>query len=126
MSRLGVLYADETSDKISAYWLQCPGCGHPHRIPADGKWEVKGTLEKPSIIPSVFARYERYGEQCTCHFFVHRGKIYFLRECTHAFKMKIVEMEELGPLEIREQDTEVSAQHPLVQVVQQLQERRER
>jgi hypothetical protein len=96
----------------------CPGCKSIHCIPVDGSrgWSFTGTLENPTIAPSVLTRSGHYAPQytkgdgcyCTydaehpcepsgftcyiCHHFVRDGKIEFLSDCTHHLSGQTVEM----------------------------------
>lgn len=99
--------------------FRCPGCGHEHVVsigPGD-TWGWNGSLEAPTLTPSVLVRSGHYvdgkhpcwcdyikdhpGEisfGCgVCHSFVQDGQIQFLSDCTHALAGQTVPLPILPP-----------------------------
>ena len=80
-----ILKADD-----EAVWFVCPGCATVmihglHRLPLEGTnaWEWNGSLEAPTLRPSVLTRGGPV-EGFVCHSFITDGKIEFLSDSTHA------------------------------------------
>ena len=70
----------------------CPGCKHDHAVYVAGiekVWDWNGSLEKPSLTPSVLT----WNNTSRCHSFVKDGQIRFLNDCTHELAGKTVELE---------------------------------
>lgn len=107
----------EPGDSIG---FRCPGCGEVHVVPVKGPkaWTWNGSLEKPTLSPSLLVRSGHYvpGQggkacwctynathpdepapfQCTvCHSFVRDGRIQFLSDCTHSLAGQTVELPDL-------------------------------
>lgn len=84
--------------------FDCPGCGMMHMLNIDPakarpRWEFNGDIEKPTITPSILARWT-WGpthEKRVCHSFVTDGRIRFLGDCTHALAGKTVDMVDITP-----------------------------
>lgn len=78
--------------------FECPGCRHAHGVPIDGPkaWQWNGSLEEPTISPSILVQMEFVGDRPTkiCHSFVRGGCIEFLGDCTHRLAGKKVPLEE--------------------------------
>lgn len=97
------------------FW--CPGCECAHGVRVFGEkpvWSWNGDIERPTITPSILARYyratpegaammlsgealppgtDRYpGMDMICHSFVTAGKIQFLDDCTHDLRGKTVDL----------------------------------
>jgi uncharacterized protein DUF6527 len=76
---------------LSLAWL-CVGCREYHVIFVQGepydnrpKWDWNGSLEKPTISPSILSHWT-WGpehEPRVCHSFVREGVVEFLSDCTH-------------------------------------------
>lgn len=74
--------------------FKCSGCNEQHVIPVTGPkaWIFNGSLDKPTLRPSILARYHAWNEateqydlpESICHSFVTDGQIEFLSDCTHA------------------------------------------
>lgn len=76
----------------SLYW-HCPGCEETHRVWVDaGGWSWDGSLDRPSISPSVLVRFTRCDVPQVCHSFVREGVVEFLGDCTHALAGQSVPM----------------------------------
>jgi hypothetical protein len=79
-----------------AFW--CPGCSCRHFI--TDAWVVTGGSDTLTVSPSIrTAGYVdgmpvggRDGGQC--HLFIHRGKIEFLPDSTHALAGQLVDLED--------------------------------
>lgn len=92
----------------------CPGCGDHHVIPVGaGGWTWNGSVEKPTLAPSIAVRSGHYGSahkagdpcwcgrsdgfRCyVCHSFVRDGRIEFLADCTHALAGQTVDLLEVA------------------------------
>lgn len=64
--------------------FECPGCGCGHFVfVGNGRWTWNGSLELPTLSPSV--RVEGYvaDKPVRCHSWVRDGHIQFLRDCDH-------------------------------------------
>lgn len=97
----------------------CPGCGGGHGVPVRGDkaWGWNGSLDSPTLTPSVLLRSghfnpDRPSDQCwctynrdhpdvpapfvcsVCHIFIRDGQIQFLGDCTHALAGKTVPIPE--------------------------------
>jgi len=95
------------------YQFLCEGCGGWHDIPIHGvtdpkhfnktkknpkpfAWHFSGTLDKPTIRPSLLTSYyddEKKKEVTCCHLFVTNGEIQFLGDCGHHLAGKTVPMQ---------------------------------
>lgn len=100
----------------------CHGCKSNHHVGVSDKnegpkWGWNGSLESPTLTPSVLNRAGHYVpnqkqppdcEYCkdaekegqptfcsVCHIFVREGKIEYLSDCTHEFAGKTVEMAQI-------------------------------
>ena len=82
------------------FW--CPGCDHPHGVPVTPsqrgiKWEWNGSLDTPTLSPSLLIRYVD-GESrpewapMVCHSFIRDGRIEFLSDCTHKLAGQTVDL----------------------------------
>lgn len=96
---------------------KCPGCNESHGVPVkprrNAAWEWNGSLEAPTLSPSVLVTSGHYspthrgdcwcsfkrasGEPSVfkcyrCHCFIRDGKIEFLGDCTHALAGSVVPM----------------------------------
>jgi len=100
------------TDNHFLFW--CPGCDEAHGIPVDGSrgWAWNGSLESPTIDPSILVNQTLYGpdkltftnykgehppaetHKGICHSFIRNGKIEFLSDCTHALAGQTVELPE--------------------------------
>jgi len=81
---------------------KCPGCKQNHHVPIDGSrgWKWNGSLEKPTITPSVNCL--PYDNPETkqrlvlhCHHFITDGKISFCQDCDHELKGQVIELENI-------------------------------
>ena len=67
------------SDDSGEYWLfWCQGC-KTHHAPSKKRWTLTGTLDSPTLSPSIVSDYGLYGR---CHLYVREGKLVFLGDCT--------------------------------------------
>ena len=93
----------------------CPGCDEHHGVPVDGSrgWKWNGSLEAPTIEPSILVRSTRYGpdrlsfgkydgphppsesSQGVCHSYVREGRIEFLSDCTHTLAGQTVDLPDI-------------------------------
>lgn len=98
-----------TTNRTLMFW--CPGCDSAHGIPVDGSrgWTWDGSLESPTVSPSILVRMTLYGPdrlsfnrydgdypcesaQGVCHSFVKNGRIEFLGDCTHSLAGQTVDL----------------------------------
>lgn len=82
--------------------FECPGCRYGHgvnvRLPADSSaplWQWNGSLEAPTVEPSILVNASKRGGYPLCHSFVRDGKIQFLPDCTHDLAGQTVELREV-------------------------------
>lgn len=77
----------------SLYW-HCPGCEETHRVFVDaGGWSWDGSMDRPTISPSVLIRFTRGDVPMVCHSFVRAGVVDFLGDCTHELAGRSVPMD---------------------------------
>jgi hypothetical protein len=108
--------------------FRCPGCGDHHSVRTHasdgiGVWGWNGSLETPTITPSVLVQSghymqpnatpgncycdfaERYPDKAPmpahfkcyrCHSFVTGGRIQFLNDCSHALAGQTVDLPAIG------------------------------
>jgi hypothetical protein len=55
----------------------CTACNSFHSV--DNTWKYNGDSVEPTIDPSVIVR---DGDK-KCHSFINKGRIYYMRDCTH-------------------------------------------
>lgn len=91
------------------YIHHCPGCGSRHSIAVDkplhnkSQWHFNGNLEEPTFTPSVVI-FEHGDEEIKperCHYFISKGQIRFLQDCTHDLAGKTVDMVQINDSELR-------------------------
>ena len=75
-------------------WMFCPGCNEPHSVALNGqcKWDWNGSIESPTISPSILVT--QPPTDYRCHSFVREGRWQFLDDCNHALKGTTVEIPE--------------------------------
>ena len=73
-----------TKQEYDGWVIFCPGCKQPH-VFREG-WHFNGNKEFPTFSPSLIVM---VGEE-RCHSVVTRGKIHFLKDCTHHLADKTV------------------------------------
>lgn len=75
--------------------LRCPGCGTFHQV--DRGWTFNGDFERPTLSPSILARWESEGRSTkVCHSFVVDGQIQFLNDCTHSRAGETIDLPEVA------------------------------
>jgi hypothetical protein len=85
--------------------VRCPACGEPHEVPVNEReqtpreWFWNGSLEKPTLVPSLLVRWKGVDPPVTgkvtarvCHSHVRDGRIEYLADCTHGLKGQTVEL----------------------------------
>lgn len=75
----------------------CPACKAAHAVridPAADPWGWNGSLERPTLTPSLNAHYPQGAGRpdYVCHSFVTDGRIKFLTDSTHALAGQEVEL----------------------------------
>jgi len=48
-------------------------------------WNWNGSVDAPTVLPSVLSRGGREGRETVCHSFITDGRVQFLTDCTHEF-----------------------------------------
>jgi hypothetical protein len=79
-------------------WVfHCPGCkyAHPFHIdpahhPTNQSWKWNGSVELPTITPSLLIFKDSPTQRC--HSFITDGRIRFLDDCFHQLKGQTVEI----------------------------------
>lgn len=82
----------------------CPGCRCHHSVPVEGPnaWEWNGSLDSPTLTPSVRHRWDFTDEgraEKVCHYFVREGRLEYCLDCTHELAGTTVRLE---PIESKE------------------------
>lgn len=75
--------------------FMCPGCcdWHDIKVKSVGCWKWNGSVESPTLRPSVLARkMEGKIDVVRCHSYITKGQIQFLDDCTHSLAGQTVEM----------------------------------
>ncbi len=75
--------------------FHCPGCEGGHAVPVTGprKWTWNGSLDKPSLTPSLSVNAGGSNPtQPICHTSITDGKIQFLSDCTHKLAGQTIEL----------------------------------
>lgn len=91
--------------------FRCPGCGDHHTVPIAGPsaWQWNGSLDRPSLTPSLlvrsghFAPHWKQGDACwcgkgygfacyQCHSIVTDGRILFCGDSSHALSGQTVDL----------------------------------
>jgi hypothetical protein len=109
--------AQERGPNDPEYCFHCPGCGCCHWFKTTGdrpRWEWNGSMDKPTVSPSILVQWTRYEPPATtpeivekirlgeiiqtpvkkvCHSFVRDGAIQFLNDCTHHLAGQTVPLE---------------------------------
>lgn len=95
--------------------FMCPGCDDSHTVPVPPHplaWQWNGSVEKPTLLPSLLVRSGHYapswkpGDECwcgkdypfscyLCHSFITDGQIQFLNDCTHKLAGQTVDLAEI-------------------------------
>jgi hypothetical protein len=79
-----------------AMLFECPGCDCPHVIRVAGDehpvWTFNGSLDKPTVSPSILVTSTWKGIPTVCHSFIKDGMIQFLGDCTHKLAGKTVQI----------------------------------
>ncbi|MDU4254915.1 DUF6527 family protein [Pseudomonas sp.] len=104
-------------EENGSIYFDCPGCTLGHCLPVGTgpgpRWQWNGSLDKPTLSPSILARgVERLTDEeveiiqaggkveprpLVCHSFVRDGRIQFLSDCTHSLAGQTVD---LPPVEL--------------------------
>lgn len=79
--------AESPSEGKTYLLFECPACASPHGVvvkgPKEPVWGWNGSLDAPTLTPSVCCR---WGSQLefVCHFHVTDGTIAYCGDCTHS------------------------------------------
>lgn len=75
---------DTLAGVLASLWFFCEGCEFHHRVTVGaGGWTWNGSLEVPTITPSILCRTPGDPRTEVCHSFVRAGCIEYLADCTH-------------------------------------------
>ncbi len=77
------------------YLFDCPGCECSHWIRVKGRepcWGWNGSLDKPTITPSIRVQSANANGPTCCHSFIADGMIQYLGDCTHRLANQTVEL----------------------------------
>lgn len=76
------------------YRFHCPGCQCAHFFAIGGTagWEWNGSLELPTVKPSILVQGTK-----RCHSFITDGRIQFLSDSEHALAGKTVDLPAADP-----------------------------
>lgn len=79
--------------------FDCLGCGYLHAVYPEGceadnpaRWTWNGSLDRPTLSPSLSVRWHEGGVEKHCHSFIREGRIEFLGDCTHSLAGQTVEI----------------------------------
>ncbi|CCH54500.1 hypothetical protein BN8_03676 [Fibrisoma limi BUZ 3] len=86
--------------KTFSHIFFCPGCqcGHGVNVKPDNQapvWTLVGTLDNPTVQPSIRVQSGNEHGPTVCHSFITDGKIQFLSDCTHALAGQTVELPDM-------------------------------
>lgn len=97
--------------RYEAILFWCPGCevmddrgrmhGGLHMLPVLGNpgkrpiWTLTGTMERPTLAPSIKTTMHHGDDSFVCHSFLRNGVFEFLDDCTHRLVGEKVPMPEL-------------------------------
>lgn len=90
-----------TEGQLLGYSHHCPGCGHSHVFYTTKEanyhctWTFDGNMEKPTFKASMLVNPKNDPTYHRCHYFVTKGKIKYLKDCTHELKGQTVEMNDV-------------------------------
>jgi hypothetical protein len=79
-------------------YLWCPGCDALHGVELDKeptRWGWNGSLEEPTITPSILTHMNGRDSPDKCHCYVTGGKWVFLSDSFHALKGQTVDLVDL-------------------------------
>jgi hypothetical protein len=83
--------------------FHCPGCEDTHmvRVGVPGAWGWNGSLDRPTITPSILVNRGKANPMFpVCHSFVREGRIEFCSDCDHPLAGQTVELPELAEPDI--------------------------
>ena len=93
---------DSPIEKLIVWF--CPGCNREHKVPVIKKnqaggimWSWNGSLDSPTLSPSIRIDYGNTLMGGMCHSWVKNGSIEFCGDCTHHLKGQTVPMKDLLP-----------------------------
>ena len=90
-----------SADGALAHW--CPACNELHPFAVDqpfankARWSFDSNLNQPTFGPSMNIRTGPFpdGHLEVCHYFLRRGQLQYLGDCTHELKGKTVPLPDL-------------------------------
>lgn len=85
------------TNSVGKYVFFCPGCNDYHIVNTNPKESfpyhtLTGNLKKPTIRASVLSIGNKNVGKHHCHSFITKGRISFLKDCTHELAGKTVDM----------------------------------
>ncbi len=86
-----------------SFW--CAGCSTAHYVPtkngtqSDKGWDWNGSLERPTLSPSVLVHEAKEEEGLIhmprCHSYVRDGRIEYLADCGHSLAGQTIDLESM-------------------------------
>lgn len=86
----------EAPNNEESYLFFCPGCGFKHYFTVKGgkfNWTWNGSLEKPTVCPSVLISPEH--PYARCHLFIEDGFIFYQQDCHHDYRGRKIPMSDV-------------------------------
>ncbi|MDR9177920.1 DUF6527 family protein [Burkholderia multivorans] len=88
-------------DSRGVLLFDCPGCGFLHAVypqdcdaPGYPKWAWNGSLDSPTLTPSLLVTWPERGIEKRCHSFITDGQIQFCSDSSHALSGQTVPIPE--------------------------------
>lgn len=82
------------------YRFVCPGCKISHRIPLGKdnpkRWKWNGSVDSPTLSPSILITTNWGDRNDICHSFVRDGKIQYLDDCTHHLAGQTIDLPDIA------------------------------
>ena len=113
MGHFAVLRQAKTPEGVyHSLHLWCPGCNDLHAVSVVGPdgytprvcWTWNGSLDLPTVDPSILVTYGPDRGRRVCHSFLRNGVWQFLPDCTHELAGQSVEMVVLPDWLVRDAD----------------------
>lgn len=84
-----------------AHW--CPACNSLHDFAIDqaftngARWTWDGDVQLPTMTPSMNITIGPYGDgkMNICHYYLSKGKLLFLNDCTHGLSAQTVDLPDI-------------------------------
>lgn len=90
-----------------AHW--CPACQELHDFAVDqpfrnnARWSWDGSVDEPTMSPSMNITIGPFedGRRQVCHYYLTKGKLIYLNDCTHALKQQTVDLPDIPPIALQ-------------------------